>query len=256
MNGARFVHDQLELLAGGQIADAVKIRGLRPGLPNDRPSTAWVLADFHAASWSAIWSRPVRARRARADRFRLHSSATAPASSSACPICFATANRAPSPTYSALLRGCLRARAARAWAASVEASLYLIDSSRRDQRLRVRAAPVGAEHRYVPLLTTGIPAAAALSIAERKITVACSEFGRSARFALVEILTSLSVRTEYDGYERSSRRDPGSMRSPAVGARRFNAAYPSRFELFSFRYPRLTTGLICRTRGSYRSTIS
>jgi hypothetical protein len=75
MNGARFVHDQLEL--GGwevQIADAQKVKGLAPLACKTDRIDAWVLAELCRRDLvPAIWlpTPGVRAERERA-RFRLH----------------------------------------------------------------------------------------------------------------------------------------------------------------------------------------
>ena len=75
MNGARFVHDQLEL-AGWQveIADAQKVKGLAPLACKTDRIDAWVLAELARRDLvPAIWlpDPPVRAERERA-RWRLH----------------------------------------------------------------------------------------------------------------------------------------------------------------------------------------
>ena len=75
MNGARFVHDTLEL-AGWQveIADAQKVKGLAPLACKTDRIDAWVLAELARRDLvPAIWlpDPRVRAERERA-RFRLH----------------------------------------------------------------------------------------------------------------------------------------------------------------------------------------
>jgi transposase len=75
MNGARFVHDQLEL-AGWQveIADALKVKGLAPLACKTDRIDAWVLAELCRRDLlPAIWlpDPSVRAERERA-RFRLY----------------------------------------------------------------------------------------------------------------------------------------------------------------------------------------
>ena len=75
MNGARFVHDQLEL-AGWQveIADAQKVKGLAPLACKTDKIDAWVLAELSRRDLvPAIWlpTPTVRAERERA-RWRLH----------------------------------------------------------------------------------------------------------------------------------------------------------------------------------------
>ena len=75
MNGARFVHDQLEL--GGwdvEIADALRVKGLAPLAAKTDKIDAWVLAELTRRELvPAIWlpDPAVRAERERA-RFRLH----------------------------------------------------------------------------------------------------------------------------------------------------------------------------------------
>jgi transposase len=75
MNGARFVHDRLEL-AGWQveIADAQKVKGLAPLACKTDRIDAWVLAELSRRELvPAIWlpDPRVRAERERA-RWRLH----------------------------------------------------------------------------------------------------------------------------------------------------------------------------------------
>jgi transposase len=75
MNGARFVHDQLEL-AGWEveIADALRVKGLAPLAAKTDKIDAWVLAELSRRELvPAIWlpDPTVRAERERA-RFRLH----------------------------------------------------------------------------------------------------------------------------------------------------------------------------------------
>ncbi|HEY8060054.1 MAG TPA: transposase, partial [Acidimicrobiales bacterium] len=75
MNGARFVHDTLEL-AGWEvaIADAQKVKGLAPLACKTDRIDAWVLAELSRRDLvPAIWlpDPTVRAHRERA-RFRLH----------------------------------------------------------------------------------------------------------------------------------------------------------------------------------------
>src|SRR5439155_24253527 len=75
MNGARFVHDQLELAGWRvEIADAVKVKGLAPLACKTDRIDAWVLAELARRDLvPAIWlpDPTVRAERERA-RFRLH----------------------------------------------------------------------------------------------------------------------------------------------------------------------------------------
>jgi transposase len=75
MNGARFVHDQLELQSWEvEIADAVKVKGLAPLACKTDRIDAWVLAELSRRELvPAIWlpDPSVRTERERA-RFRLH----------------------------------------------------------------------------------------------------------------------------------------------------------------------------------------
>jgi transposase len=161
MNGARFVHDQLEL-AGWQveIADALKVKGLAPLACKTDRIDAWVLAELSRRELvPAIWlpDPSVRAERERA-RFRLHlvrhrSSlkqrvhAVLLAHGQPCPVSdlFGVAGRA-------LLQ---RLALPEPWAATVTASLQLIDEL--DEQIsgcEAELRQLGADHRYVPLLLT------------------------------------------------------------------------------------------------------
>jgi transposase len=161
MNGARFVHDQLEL-AGWQveIADAVKVKGLAPLACKTDRIDAWVLAELCRPDLvPAIWlpDPAVRAERERA-RFRLHLvrhrtslkqrvHAVLLAHGQPCPVSdlFGVAGRA-------LLE---RLALPEPWAGTVAASLRLIDEL--DQQIDACEAELrslGADHRYLPLLLT------------------------------------------------------------------------------------------------------
>ena len=105
MNGARFVHDQLEL-AGWQveIADALKVKGLAPLACKTDRIDAWVLAELCASRFGAgdLAARPVgRGPSGSAPVSGFISSATAAVSSSVSTrLCSRTASPAPSPTCS------------------------------------------------------------------------------------------------------------------------------------------------------------
>jgi hypothetical protein len=75
MNGARFVHDRLELAGWDvQIADAVKVKGFAPLACKTDKIDAWVLAELSRRDLvPAIWlpTPGIRAERERA-RWRLH----------------------------------------------------------------------------------------------------------------------------------------------------------------------------------------
>jgi transposase len=183
MNGARFVHDQLELAGWDvEIADAAKTKGLAPLACKTDRIDARVLAEL---CWRdlvpVVWlpDPAVRGERERA-RFRIHlvchrSSlknrihATLLTHGVACPV---------SDLFGASGRRLLeRLRLPEPWAGDVVASLRLIDEL--DQEIDACEAELrrlGADHRYVPLLTTvpGIAWVLAYTIA--------AEIGNIARF--------------------------------------------------------------------------
>jgi transposase len=161
MNGARFVHDQLELRGWEvQIADAVKVKGLAPLACKTDRIDAWVLAELSRRELvPAIWlpDPSVRAERERA-RFRLHlvrhrSSlkhrvhAVLLAHGHPCPV---------SDLFGASGRALLeRLALPEPWAGTVQASLRLIDEL--DQEITACEAELrrlGADHAYIPLLLT------------------------------------------------------------------------------------------------------
>src|SRR3989441_9718928 len=137
MNGARFVHDRLELAGWRvEIADAQKVKGLAPLACKTDRVDAWVLAELSRRELvPAIWlpDPAVRAERERA-RFRLHlvrrrSSlkqrvhAVLLAHGRPCPV---------SDLFGATGRALLaRLELPEPWAATVQASLRLIDPIRR-----------------------------------------------------------------------------------------------------------------------------
>jgi transposase len=161
MNGARFVHDQLEL-AGleVEIADAQRVKGLAPLACKTDRIDAWVLAELSRRDLvPAIWlpTPQVRAERERA-RFRLHLvrhrvalknriHATLLAFGKPCPLSdlFGTQGRA-------LLE---RLALPDPWAGTVAASVRLIDEL--DDQIDAcqrELRRLGADHPYVPLLMT------------------------------------------------------------------------------------------------------
>ena len=161
MNGARFVHDQLEL--GGwevDIADAVKVKGLAPLACKTDRIDAWVLTELSRRELvPAIWlpNPEIRAERERA-RWRLHLvrhrtalknriHQTLISFGHPCPV---------SDLFGVRGRQLLKAMALpEPWLGTVTASLQLIDDLERqiDERERELQA-MGADHRYVPLLLT------------------------------------------------------------------------------------------------------
>jgi transposase len=193
MNGARFVHDQLEQ-AGWQveIADALKVKGLAPLACKTDRIDARVLAELSRRELvPAIWlpDPAVRAERERA-RFRLHLvrhrsmlkqrvHAGLLAHGRPCPV---------SDLFGLRGRRLLeRLALPESWAGTLAASLRLIDEL--DREIAAREAELrrlGADHRYVPLLLSvpGIGFVLAYTIA--------AEIGEIARFPSPRKLTGYS----------------------------------------------------------------
>jgi transposase len=183
MNGARFVHDTLEL-AGWEvaIADAQKVKGLAPLACKTDRIDAWVLAELSRRDLiPAIWlpDPTVRADRERA-RFRLHLvhhriglknriHASLIAFGHACPTSdlFGQEGR----------RRLAELEFPEPWAGDIAACLALIDHlDRQISQIETDLRREGADHPYVPLLLTvpGISWILAYTIA--------AEIGDIARF--------------------------------------------------------------------------
>jgi transposase len=161
MNGARFVHDQLEVAGFDvEIADAQRVKGLAPLACKTDRIDAWVLAELARRDLvPAIWlpDPSIRAERERA-RFRLHLvrqrtrlknrvHATLITHGHARPVSDLFGRRGR-----ALLE---RLAIPEPWRGTLEASLRLVDAlddeiAACERELR----RLGAEHRYVPLLLT------------------------------------------------------------------------------------------------------
>src|SRR3954466_332619 len=184
MNGARFVHDQLEL-AGWQveIADAQKVKGLAPLACKTDRIDAWVLAELARRDLvPAIWlpDPQVRAERERA-RWRLHLVRHRSSLKQRVHAVLLTHGK-PCPVSD--LFG-VRGRKLLAglglpepWQGTIEASLRLIDELEREiDECERELRQLGADHRYVPLLCTvpGIGWVLAYTIA--------AELGDITRFA-------------------------------------------------------------------------
>jgi transposase len=247
MNGARFVHDQLEL-AGWEveIADAVKVKGLAPLACKTDRIDAWVLAELCRRELvPAIWlpDPEVRAERERA-RFRLHlvrhrSSlkqrvhATLLAHGKPCPVSdlFGVGGRK-------LLAGLALPEP---WAGTIEASLRLIDELDREiAACEAELRRLGADHRYVPLLLTvpGIAWVLAYTIA--------AEIGDIHRYPSPTKLaghTGLCPRVYQSG--ESDRRGPLSKQGPKYlrWALIEAATRASRHPAYRDRYQRTKTRL-------------
>jgi transposase len=184
MNGARFVHDTLELAGWDvEIADAQKVKGLAPLACKTDRIDAWVLAELVRRDLvPAIWlpTPGVRAERERA-RFRLHLvrhrtalknriHATLIAFGHPCPVSdlFGTTGR----------KLLARLDIPQPWEGTVAASLALIEDLEEQIQLCERdLRRLGADHRYVPLLT------AAPGIAWILGYTIASEIGDISRFS-------------------------------------------------------------------------
>src|SRR5215216_2568541 len=193
MNGARFVHDRLEL-AGWQveIADAQKVKGLAPLACKTDRIDAWVLAELARRDLvPAIWlpDPVVRAERERA-RWRLHLVRHRSSLKQRVHGVLLTHGK-PCPVSDLFgVRGrqlLARLGLPEPWQGTIEASLRLIDEldheiGECERELR----RLGADHRYVPLLCTvpGISWVLAYTIA--------AELGDIARFPTPRKLAGLS----------------------------------------------------------------
>jgi transposase len=247
MNGARFVHDRLEL-AGWEveIADALKVKGLAPLACKTDRIDSWVLAELSRRDLvPAIWLRDpsMRAERERA-RWRLHlvrhrSSlkqrvhAVLLAHGKACPVSdlFGVAGRQ-------LLA---RLELPEPWAGNVEASLRLIDGLEQEiTGCEAELRRLGADHRYVPLLLTipGIGWVLAYTIA--------AEIGDIGRFPSPVKLagyTGLCPRVYQSG--ESDRRGPLAKQGPKYlrWALVEAAVHASTHPVYRERYQRTKTRL-------------
>jgi transposase len=184
MSGARFVHDQLELVGWEvRIADAQKARGLAPLACKTDRIDCWVLAELARRNLvPEIWlpGPRVRAERERA-RFRLHLvKHRRSLKNRVHAILFQ--HGLPNPhrdLFGASGRSLLaRLQLPEPWASTLRASLALID--RLDEQIddcERELRQLGREHPYVPLLTTlpGVAWVLGYTIA--------SEIGDIGRFA-------------------------------------------------------------------------
>jgi transposase len=225
MNGARFVHDRLEL-AGWEveIADAQKVKGLAPLACKTDRIDAWVLAELARRELvPAIWLPDplVRAERERA-RWRLHLVRHRSSLKQRVHAVLLTHGK-PCPVSDLFgVRGrqlLARLGLPEPWQGTLEASLRLIDELDReigDCERELRR--LGADHRYVPLLCTvpGISWVLAYTIA--------AELGDISRFPTPRKLagyTGLCPRVYQSGRTRPAR--PARQTRPplpALGARR------------------------------------
>jgi transposase len=161
MNGARFVHDSLELAGWSvELADAQRAKGLAPLACKTDKIDAWVLAELSRRDLvPAIWlpTPAVRAERERA-RWRLHLvrhrtalknrvHAALIAFGHPCPV---------SDLFGAKGRVLLESLALpEPWAGDVAAALRLIDTLDAEiAGIEKELRAMGADHPYVPLLMT------------------------------------------------------------------------------------------------------
>jgi len=228
MNGARFVHDELEEHGWDVlIADATKVKGLAPLACKTDKIDARVLATLSARDLvPEIWLPDPSIRRERElARFRLHLvrhrttlknriHAALIAFGHPCPV---------SDLFGHAGRELLdRLEIPDPWRANIDVSLRLIDDLELQiARLTVELKRQGADHRYIPLLVTA-PGFGWINA----FTVA-SEIGDSERFASPAKLcgyTGLCPRVNQSG--ASDRRGPISKhgpKHPALGAVRSRA---------------------------------
>jgi transposase len=161
MNGARFVHDQLEL-AGWEvaIADAARVKGLAPLACKTDRIDAWVLAELCRRDLvPAVWlpDHEVRGARERA-RFRLHLVQHRVSLKNRIQQTLVTFGQ-PCPASDLFgSRGRVlleRLVLPEPWQGTVQASLRLLDELEREIcALERELRSLGATHPYVPLLTT------------------------------------------------------------------------------------------------------
>lgn len=161
MNGARFVHDQLELLGWDvEVADAQKVKGLAPLACKTDRIDAWVLAELVRRDLvPAIWlpDPSVRAERERA-RFRLHLVRHRTALKNRIHATLITHGKpcTVSDLFGVSGRALLeRIDLPEPWRSTTEATLKLIDDlDRQIQECATELKQLGADHEYVSLLQT------------------------------------------------------------------------------------------------------
>ena len=216
MNGARFVHDRLELHGWDvRIADAVKVKGLAPLACKTDKIDAWVLAELARLNLvPEIWlpDPAVRAERERA-RFRLHlvRHRTALKNRVHAILIAHGIPTASSDLFGASGRLLLeRLTLPEPWRSTTATSLALIDTL--DEQIDACEAELrrlGAHHPYVPLLIScpGIAWVLAFTIA--------SEIGDIGRFPTPTKLigyTGLTPRVAQSGEQ--DRRGPLRKNGP------------------------------------------
>jgi transposase len=208
MSGARFVHDQLELAGWDvRVANAAKARALAPLACKTDRIDCWVLAELARLDLvPEIWlpDAAVRAERERA-RFRLHLVKHRRALKQRVhAILFQHGLPNPSSDLFGAGGRCLltRLQLGEPWASTLKTSIRLIDQlDEQIDECERELRRLGADHRYVPLLTTlpGVAWVLGYTIA--------SEIGDITRFASPRKLvgyTGLTPRVEQSG-ERDRR---------------------------------------------------
>src|SRR5580765_6448145 len=161
MNGARFVHDTLELYGWQvEIADAQKVKGLAPLACKTDRIDAWVLAELARRDLvPAIWLPDPRVRAEREPaRWRLHLVRHRSSLKQRVHAVLITHGKPCSVSDLFGVRGrqlLTQLDLPEPWQGTIEASLRLIDDleheiSECERELR----RLGADHRYVPLLCT------------------------------------------------------------------------------------------------------
>ena len=216
MNGARFVHDRLELDGWDvRIADAVKAKGLAPLACKTDRIDAWVLAELARLDLvPEIWlpDPAVRAERERA-RFRLHLVKHRSALKNRVHSIL-IAHGIPNPTSDlfglAGRRLLQRLELSEPWRSTTAATLALIDTL--DEQIAAcerELRRLGADHRYVPLLVTcpGIAWVLAYTIA--------SEIGDITRFRTpVKLVGYSGLTPRVDQSGETDRRGPLRKNGP------------------------------------------
>jgi transposase len=247
MNGARFVHDQLELRGWTvEIADAVKVKGFAPLACKTDKIDAWVLAELSRRDLvPAIWlpDPAVRGTRERA-RWRLHLvrhrtalknriHATLLAFGHPCPVSdlFGVAGRR-------LLDGL---GLPEPWAGDVSAALRLIDVLDAEiDECEAALRREGAAHRYVPTLMTapGIGPVLGYTIA--------AEIGDISRFPTAKKLVgytglcpSVDQSGGHDWRGSLAKNGPKYLRWALIEA----STHASRHPVYAARYQRTKTRL-------------
>jgi transposase len=247
MNGARFVHDQLELAGWDvEIADAQKVKGLAPLACKTDRIDARVLAELaHRDLVPAIWlpTPGIRAERERA-RWRLHLVHHRTALKNRVhSILVAFGKPCPaSDLFGGAGRRLLhRLDVPEPWAGHVLAAVSMIDDLDEDIRaLEVDLRRLGADHPYVPLLMTapGIGWVLAYTIA--------AEIGDIGRFPSAKKLcgyTGLCPRVDQSGNRdwrgRLAKNGPKYLRWALIEAAVHAASHP----VYRHHYQRTKTRL-------------